>query len=134
MKAHLTLIGTGILLTTLLASCATPNAVDPAAETRNRVKYHLMNKQFAEAKEALSTLVDKGQAAPQDYAQLSELQLSQGDADKGERALKDGLTRFPDNPFLLMRLGSYVASMKRYSDAVPLLQKAADLDPKDPTT
>jgi Flp pilus assembly protein TadD len=135
MKAHFAFLGTAILLTLLLASCrSTPSTVDPGAEAKSLVKYHLMNKQYAEAKDGLIKLIEKGQADPQDYAQLSELHLSQGEADKGESVLKDGVMRFPQNAFLLMRLGSYVAALKRYSDAVPLLQKAADLDPKDPTT
>jgi tetratricopeptide (TPR) repeat protein len=104
------------------------------SEARQLLKYHLQNKEFPQAKNILVGFVAAGTAQPEEYAQLSELYLASGEVDKGEMVLRDGLKRFENNSYLTMRLGVYIAALKRYSEALPLLQKAHELAPKDPTT
>jgi len=40
--------------------------------------------------------------------------------------------RYPDNPDVLGNIGAFLSMLKREADAIPYLQKAANLAPKDP--
>lgn len=91
----------------------------------------LQAKDFPAARAALQRLTDASQAQPGEYVQLSELHLADGQREKGEHALRAGLTRFPDHPYLTFRLGSYLAALTRYREATELLAKANALAPDD---
>lgn len=125
-----------VVLPVSISACHPKDTKDTSSEpeARQLLKYHLQNKEFSQAKDILVRFVAEGTAQPEDYAQVSELYLSNGESDKGETVLRDGLKRYESNPVLTLRLGMYIAALKRYSEALPLVQKAHDLAPKDPTT
>jgi tetratricopeptide (TPR) repeat protein len=76
-------------------------------------------------------LVTQPQADEDSFARYSELLLAQGKPDAGRQGLQDGLKRHPDSAYLHYRLGSYLASVRRYSDAVVALRRAAELAPRN---
>jgi tetratricopeptide (TPR) repeat protein len=87
---------------------------------------------LAQAKDSYAAILKSGKADPETYAKASEVYLAEGDARRGEEVLREGLQRFPDNGFLVMRLGAYLASLTRYKDAIPLLERAQKMTPADP--
>lgn len=95
-------------------------------------EYHLAQSRFVEAEAAYRDLVKNGVASPDVFARLSELLLTKGDTAAGETVLRNGLERFANNGYLHFRLGSYLASLRRYTDALAELEVAATLSPSDP--
>jgi len=76
-------------------------------------------------------LVALPQADADSFARYSELLLAEGKLDEGRQVLQDGLKRHPDSAYLHYRLGSYLASVRRYADAVVELRRAAELAPRN---
>ena len=111
---------------------ATATAATAAGPVSPEAKAYLDTRDFSNARGVLERVVEAGSATPSDYAQLSELYLAAGLRDKGESSLRLGLTRHPDQPYLTFRLGSYLAALTRYEEAVPLLAAAATATPGDP--
>ena len=87
---------------------------------------------FEEARDAYTQVLEAGDASPEIYAHLSELHLAAGRPADGEAVLRDSLTAFPNNPYLQFRLGTYLASLTRYREALPVLEQARDQVPNDP--
>ena len=87
----------------------------------------------AQAEAMLYDLVRSDDADAEIYSRLSELRLARGDAGGGERALNDGIEKFPSSAFLRFRLGSYLAALRRYPDAIGEFERALTLAPNDPT-
>ena len=87
----------------------------------------------AQAEAVLNDLIRTGDADPDIYGKLSELRLARGDAIAGERALKDGIRKFPSSAYLIFRLGSYLGALRRYPEAIALFNQALTLSPDDPT-
>ena len=76
-------------------------------------------------------LVALPQADADSFARYSELLLAQGRPEEGRQVLQDGLKRHPDSAYLHYRLGSYLASIRQYAEAVTELQRAASLAPRN---
>lgn len=76
-------------------------------------------------------LVALPQADADSHARYSELLLAQGKPEEGRQVLRDGLKRHPDSAYLHYRLGSYLASIRQYAEAVTELGRAAELAPRN---
>jgi len=96
-------------------------------------KYHLDRKEFAQARDIYKAMVTNRTADVFVFGQLSELLMGQGDIEKGERILKQGVKRFPGSAYLHLRYGSYLASIGKYNESLPILKKTTELSPKDST-
>ena len=96
-------------------------------------KFHLERKEFSQARDIYQGMVNDGTADEITYGQLSELLMGQGDIEKGEKALRNGIKQFPDSAYLHLRLGSYLASIGQYDASLPVLKKATKLLPSDAT-
>lgn len=107
---------------------------DAANAKKRMARYYVEHAALDEAKAIYVELVDAGHADPEVYALLSELYLSAGRADAGEQVLRTGMKGFPDSAYLHFRLGSYLATLGRYAEAVTVLKQAAALAPEDPAT
>jgi tetratricopeptide (TPR) repeat protein len=131
----------GEILLRLDQKSAAANAFDKAVTlglTRSYVnqriaKFHLDNKEFAQARDIYQAMVNDKSADAFTYGQLSELLLGEGNIVKGEQVLRLGIERFPDNAYLHLRLGSYLASIRNYDESLPILKKATELLPDDAT-
>ncbi|MBL1274646.1 MAG: tetratricopeptide repeat protein [Ectothiorhodospiraceae bacterium] len=101
-----------------------------------KAKFYLDRKDFSRARDIYQGMVSKGTADAFVYGQLSELLLSQGqsqgDTLKGEQMLKSGIKRFPNNAYLHLRHGSYLASLGEYKKSLPILKKSTQLLSNDP--
>jgi tetratricopeptide (TPR) repeat protein len=95
-------------------------------------EFYLDNSEPNRALGAYEAMIASGTAGPEVYARASELLLAGDRADDGERMLRDALARFPRTAYAHMRLGSYLAALTRYQEAIPVLERAAELAPGDP--
>ncbi|ABM03313.1 Tetratricopeptide TPR_2 repeat protein [Psychromonas ingrahamii 37] len=94
-------------------------------------KFHLDNKDFAQARDIYQAMVDDKTADVFTYGQLSELLMGEGNIEKGELILRNGIERFPNDAYLHLRLGSYLASIRSYEESLPILEKATELSADD---
>jgi len=78
-----------------------------------------------------NALVEAGDADPDTYAKLSELYLSGGLPHESEQTLRAGVGSHPDSAYLRLRLGAYLAALRRYVDAVVELKEADRIAPND---
>jgi Flp pilus assembly protein TadD len=95
--------------------------------------YRIAHGEPDKAIEIYEKLIASGDATPVIYSDYSEVLLAEGQRERGAKALRDGLRRFSDNAYLHLRLGTYLAALQRYDDALPELRSAADLAPNDPS-
>ncbi len=102
-----------------------------AVEKRFAYYYH-QNKEFTKAKEIFNQLISNKSADANVFVQLSEIHQAEGKFKKGHTALQNGIQIYPKNGYLYYRLGSYLASLKKYAEALPELKKAQALSPNDP--
>jgi tetratricopeptide (TPR) repeat protein len=103
-----------------------------AAVNKRMAAYHLEKKEFEKAEALFRELVRSGNADPDTYAQLSELLQAKGNYKESVSLLKKGLEKYPENWYLHFRLGSLLASLRQYDQAVPELQNALQHAPNDP--
>jgi tetratricopeptide (TPR) repeat protein len=66
------------------------------------------------------------------YVNLADLYRAQGRDAEGERLLRTALERAPGNADVHQALGLLLVRERRLPDAVPILAKAAELDPTNP--
>lgn len=95
-------------------------------------RYHLDNDQTDKAKTLYRELIDRELADANVYISLSELAMSEEAYGEGEQVLRSGIEQMPDNAYLGFRLGSYLAALTRYDEAIPELNRARTLAPDDP--
>lgn len=105
---------------------------EPQVVEKRIARYHLDRKEFDEAEKIYKALIDSGIADKDVYAKTSELLQAKGRHEEGVLMLEKGLQKYPKDAYLLFRLGTYLASMKRYDDAVKQLRLALDASPNDP--
>ncbi|WP_193747489.1 tetratricopeptide repeat protein [Cellvibrio sp. OA-2007] len=94
--------------------------------------YYLEKKQPEEAIKRLRGGIAAGQAQPRTYTMLAELERAQNNLDAGLATLLDGTKKFPKNGLLQFRLGSELAALRRYEEALPYLARANQLHPLTP--
>lgn len=104
---------------------------DPGYGPKRVAAYYLERENFDAARTTYAKLVAAGNADPDSYAKLSELYLSGGLPDEGEQTLRDGVASHPDNAYLKLRLGAYLAALRRYDEAVAELKAADRIAPND---
>lgn len=126
------LLPVGLVCTLAVMAACSRDSHPEADRTRTLIEYHLQYRQFAPARDLLAGMVENGSATASEYSQLSELYLAEGNTERGEQVIKDGLTRFPDDATLLVRHGSYAAALTRYDEAVTILSQARALDAANP--
>lgn len=95
--------------------------------------FHLNRKEFAQARDIYQEMVNAKTADVLTYSQLSELLMAQGDIEQGEQVLRKGIEQLPNNGYLHLRLGSYLASIRQYDKSLAALKKATELLPDDAT-
>ncbi len=105
---------------------------NPVAIQNRIAAYHLEKKEYTAAQQIYQQLVDAGQADPDAYVRLSELLRANGKLADGIKILQDGLKLYPESGYLHLRLGSELAALRRYQEALPLLERAFSLWPNDP--
>jgi len=119
------------------ATAAFDKAVSFGAErsyiNQRIARYHLDRKEFTQARNIYQAMVTDRTADAFVFGQLSELLMGQGDIEKGEHVLNQGVKRFPDNAYLHLRYGSYLASIGKYKESLPELKKTTELSPNDAT-
>jgi len=93
--------------------------------------YYLEREEFDAARTVYAELVEAGDADPDTYAKLSELYLSGGLPHESEQTLRAGVGSHPDSAYLRLRLGAYLAALRRYVDAVVELKEADRIAPND---
>jgi tetratricopeptide (TPR) repeat protein len=104
---------------------------DPDYGPKRVAAYYLERENFDAARSIYAKLVAAGNADPESFAKLSELYLSGGLPDEGEQTLRDGVAGHPDNAYLKLRLGAYLAALRRYDEAVVELKAADRIAPND---
>ncbi len=105
---------------------------NPVLVEKRLARYHLSKKEFDQAETNYRNLTRSGKADAEVYTQLSELLQARGEYDEGLAVLKQGVQTYPENGYLQLRLGNYLASLQRYAEAVSVLQKARQTAPSDP--
>lgn len=95
--------------------------------------FHLNRKEFAQARDIYQGMVNDKTADVLTYSRLSELLMAQGDIEQGEQVLRKGIEQLPDNGYLHLRLGSYLASIRQYEKSLAVLKKATEFLPDDAT-
>ncbi|WP_341938750.1 tetratricopeptide repeat protein [Marinimicrobium sp. C2-29] len=100
---------------------------------KRRARYHLDNDQPDKARALYRDLVERELADANVYAELSELFMAEKAYKEGEAALRQGLEQMPESVYLRLRLGSYLAALTRYDEAIPELERAHKLAPENPT-
>jgi len=94
-------------------------------------KYHLDREEYIQAQDIYLSMIKDRTADAFVYGQLSELLMRQGDIEKGEQILNQGVKQYPDSGYLRLRHGSYLASIGKYEESLPELKKATELVPDD---
>ncbi len=92
--------------------------------------YYLEKKQPEEAIKRLRGGIAAGQAQPRTYTMLAELERAQNNLDAGLAALLAGAEKFPKNGLLQFRIGSELAALRRYEEALSYLERANQLHPQ----
>lgn len=100
---------------------------------QRRAKFHIEREEFAKARDIFQSMINDGTADKVVYVKLSEVLLGQGNTDGGEKVLRDGLKKFPNDGYLYLRYGSYLASIREYEKSLPVLKKATELFPENVT-
>lgn len=96
-------------------------------------KFHLDRKEFARAREIYHLMVKNGTADAFVFGQLSELLMASGEIQEGDQILIQGIKQYPDSGYLHLRHGSYLASIGKYKESLPILKSATELSPKNAT-
>jgi tetratricopeptide (TPR) repeat protein len=104
---------------------------DEAAANEYRAQLQVMSAQPGKARDAYAKVLASGKADAETYAKASEVYLAEGDVKQGEQVLRDGLAKYPDNVYLVTRLGAYLAAVTRYDEAVPLFERARKAAPEN---
>lgn len=99
---------------------------------KRMARHHLENGQPGKAKALYRELVERELADANVYVELSELSMAEKAYEEGEKILRLGLERMPENVYLRLRLGSYLAALTRYDEAIPELSRARELAPDNP--
>ncbi len=102
------------------------------AVKKRLAKHYIKEKKFVKVEKILHKLISNKNADPEVFIQLSEMQQAQGKLDSGLTTLKKGTETYPQSGYLHFRLGSYLASLKKYDGALPELNKAIKLSPNNP--
>jgi Putative Zn-dependent protease, contains TPR repeats len=87
---------------------------------------------FAEAETELAAARRLDPTFAPAYVAMAQLRAAQGRDADGEKALRDGIARLPDDAQLHHALGLNLVRQRRATDAVAELARAAQLDPATP--
>ncbi|HUF71993.1 MAG TPA: tetratricopeptide repeat protein [Gammaproteobacteria bacterium] len=85
-----------------------------------------------EAEATLSLAIERAPAFTAAYVNLADLYRALGREPDAERTLREGLAIVPDDAGLLHALGLSLVRAGRDDEALPLLERAAGLDPDQP--
>ncbi|MGA2653220.1 MAG: tetratricopeptide repeat protein [Terracidiphilus sp.] len=93
-----------------------------------------MSGRYSEMVKALdeSSTIYKGKDALDAWMAYAPELMDLRQTEAGLEFMKVLEKRYPDNPDVLGNIGAFLSMLKRDADAIPYLQKAADLAPKDP--
>lgn len=99
---------------------------------KRKAGFYLETKAFAKAQATYRDSIRQGEDDPYIYMQLSELLQAQGKYKEGEKILRAGVKKFPKDADIHQRLGSYLASLRRYQDAIAPMKQALALSNNAP--
>ena len=94
-------------------------------------EYYVSIKKLDQAQSIFKNIIDTDNADETIYINLSEIEQSKFSHDKAMKWLVRGGQKYPDSALLKFRLGSYLAAMGRYEEAITELERALELAPKD---
>jgi len=108
---------------------AKENGVSQLEINRWKSSIFLGEKNFEAAKNLYKESIKEGTAEPSSYVLLSEILMSEQKYAEGEDILKAAVKEFDQSSYLNFRLGAYLATLRKYEQAIPYFQKANELQP-----
>jgi len=88
---------------------------------------------YAEAKAGYETLIEMDYNNPQMYSDLANIYKKEGDMEKANAVLQQGIDKYPNEASLLFAKINILLGEKKYDEVIVSLDDAIKLDPKNHT-